>query len=73
MTLLSSLQMFILAQVMTGGGPREQTTTILMSIYQNAFRFQNMGWAAAMSFVLFLIIFTFTMIQFRVLKTDWEY
>ena len=73
MTLLSSLQMFILAQVMTAGGPREQTTTILMSIYQNAFRFQNMGWAAAMSFVLFLIIFTFTMIQFRVLKTDWEY
>jgi len=73
MTLLSSLQMFILAQVMTSGGPREQTQTILMSIYQNAFRYQNMGWAAAMSFVLFLIILTFTLLQFRVLKTDWEY
>jgi ABC-type sugar transport system permease subunit len=73
MTLLSSLQMFILAQVMTNGGPREQTQTILMSIYQNAFRYQNMGWAAAMSFVLFVIILSFTLLQFRVLKTDWEY
>ena len=73
MTILSSLQMFILAQVMTRGGPREQTQTILMSIYQNAFRYQNMGWAAAMSFILFGIIMVFTLLQFRFLRSDWEY
>ncbi|NBU65559.1 MAG: sugar ABC transporter permease, partial [Chloroflexia bacterium] len=73
MTILSSLQMFILAQVMTTGGPREQTTTMLMSIYSNAFRYQNMGWAAAMSMVLFGIIMLFTIIQFRFLRSDWEY
>jgi ABC-type sugar transport system permease subunit len=73
MTILSSLQMFILAQVMTAGGPREQTTTMLMSIYSNAFRYQNMGWAAAMSMVLFGIIMLFTIIQFRFLRSDWEY
>lgn len=73
MTMLSSLQMFILAQVMTAGGPREQTTTMLMSIYQNAFRYQSMGWAAAMSMVLFLIILVLTVTQFRFLRSDWEY
>lgn len=73
MTMLSSLQMFILAQVMTSGGPREQTTTMLMSIYQNAFRYQSMGWAAAMSMVLFLIILVLTVTQFRLLRSDWEY
>lgn len=73
MTVLSSLQMFILTQVMTSGGPREQTTTMLMSIYQHAFRYQNMGWAAAMSMVLFVIILLFTVAQFRLLRTDWEY
>jgi ABC-type sugar transport system permease subunit len=73
MTMLSSLQMFILAQVMTSGGPREQTTTMLMSIYQNAFRYQSMGWAAAMSMVLFLIILILTVTQFRLLRSDWEY
>jgi ABC-type sugar transport system permease subunit len=73
MTVLSSLQMFILTQVMTSGGPREQTTTMLMTIYQHAFRYQNMGWAAAMSMVLFVIILLFTVAQFRFLRTDWEY
>jgi multiple sugar transport system permease protein len=70
---LSTLQQFVLFDVMTNGGPREQTTTILMSVFNNAFRYQNMGWAAAMSTVLFLIILTFTVLQFRVLRTDWEY
>jgi multiple sugar transport system permease protein len=73
LTMLSTLQQFVLFDVMTGGGPREQTTTILMSVFNNAFRYQNMGWAAAMSTVLFLIILTFTVLQFRVLRTDWEY
>lgn len=73
MTILSSLQMFILAQVMTAGGPREQTTTMLMSIYSNAFRYQNMGWAAAMSMILFGTIVLFTVLQFRFLRSDWEY
>jgi ABC-type sugar transport system permease subunit len=73
LTMLSSLQQFVLFNVMTDGGPRDQTTTILMSVYSNAFRYQNMGWAAAMSTVLFLIILAFTVLQFRLLRTDWEY
>ena len=44
-----------------------------LSIYENAFRYQNMGWAAAISMVLFIIILIITIIQFKFLQTDWEY
>ena len=54
--MLSSFQVFVIFQVMTNGGPSNQTTPLVMSIYENAFRYQNMGWAAAISMVLFAII-----------------
>ena len=73
LTMLSSLQVFVIFDVMTNGGPRNQTTPLVMSIYENAFRYQNMGWAAAISMVLFLIILIVTLVQFRFLRTDWEY
>ena len=73
MTMLSSFQVFVIFQVMTNGGPSNQTTPLVMSIYLNAFKYQNMGWAAAISMVLFLIILVVTAVQFRVLRTDWEY
>jgi multiple sugar transport system permease protein len=73
LTMLSSLQVFVIFNVMTDGGPRNQTTPLVMSIYENAFRFQNMGWAASISMVLFLMILGITLLQFRFLRTDWEY
>ncbi len=73
LTMLSSFQVFVIFQVMTNGGPSNQTTPLVMSIYLNAFKYQNMGWAAAISMVLFLIIMAVTAIQFRLLRTDWEY
>jgi ABC-type sugar transport system permease subunit len=73
MTMLSSFQVFAIFQVMTNGGPSNQTTPLVLSIYLNAFKYGNMGWAAAISMVLFLITLVVTVIQFRVLRTDWEY
>jgi ABC-type sugar transport system permease subunit len=73
LTMLSSFQVFVIFQVMTNGGPSNQTTPLVMSIYLNAFKYQNMGWAAAISMVLFLIILAVTAIQYRLLRTDWEY
>jgi multiple sugar transport system permease protein/raffinose/stachyose/melibiose transport system permease protein len=73
MTMLSSFQVFDVIQVMTDGGPNNQTRVMMLDIYDNAFRFQRMGWAAAVSFVLFLIVMIVTVIQMRVLRTDWEY
>jgi multiple sugar transport system permease protein len=73
MTMLSSFQVFDIIQVMTNGDPNNQTQVLLLDIYKNAFRYQNLGWAAAESFVLFLIVMTVTIIQMRILRTDWEY
>jgi multiple sugar transport system permease protein len=73
LTMISSFQQFVIFYQMTGGGPRDQTVTLVMTIYQNAFRYQNMGWAAAISMVLFLIILALTLVQFRFLRSDWEY
>ena len=54
LTMISSFQVFDLFQVMTNGGPDDQTRALSLDIYENAFRYQRMGWAAAVSVVLFL-------------------
>jgi len=46
---------------------------MMLDIYDNAFRYQRMGWAAAVSLVLFVIVMVVTVVQMRVLRTDWEY
>ena len=74
LTVLSSLQVFTIFQLLTRGGPKNQTQTMLLSIYENAFRFENtLGLASAMSMILFMIILVLTVIQFRLLRTEWEY
>jgi ABC-type sugar transport system permease subunit len=73
MTMLSSFQVFDIIQVMTRGGPNNQTRVLVLDIYENAFRFQRMGWAAAISFVLVIIVMIVTVVQMRLLRTEWEY
>ena len=73
MTMLSSFQVFDIIQVMTNGDPGNQTQVLMLDIYKNAFRYQRLGWAAAESFVLFLIVMGVTIFQMRALRTDWEY
>lgn len=51
--------------IMTGGGPSGSTETIVYYIYNNAFQWFNMGYAAAIAWVLFLLVFAITYIQFR--------
>jgi ABC-type sugar transport system permease subunit len=73
MTMLSSFQVFDVIQVMTNGNPNNQTRVLVLDIYDNAFRYQRMGWAAAVSLVLVAIVMIVTVIQMRVLRTEWEY
>ena len=74
LTIISSLQVFVIFQLLTRGGPQNQTQTMLLSIYENAFRFaNNLGLSSAMSMILFMIILILTVIQFRILRTEWEY
>jgi ABC-type sugar transport system permease subunit len=74
LTVISSLQVFVIFQLLSRGGPKNQTQTMVLSIYENAFRFTNsLGLASAMSMILFIIILVLTVIQFRILRTEWEY
>jgi ABC-type sugar transport system permease subunit len=74
MTMLSSWQVFVLFFVMTGrGGPANQTRVLVLHIYETAFRNQEMGQAATVAMVLFLIIMVTTLLQLKLLKKDWEY
>ena len=68
--IINSFQVFDQAFIMTGGGPANATNTIVYNIYQNAFQFFKMGYAAAMAWVLFAIIFIVTVVQFR-LQSRW--
>ena len=54
LTVISSLQVFVIFQLLTRGGPQNQTQTLLLSIYENAFKFaNNLGLSAAMSMMAF--------------------
>jgi multiple sugar transport system permease protein len=56
---------FQAAYVMTKGGPNGATSTISYYIYNHAFQWFNMGYAAAISVVLFAMVFVVTMINWR--------
>ncbi len=65
--LIGSFQVFGEIYVMTDGGPGNATLTYSYFLYQNAFTWFKMGYASSLGYVLFLIIFILTLIQFRFL------
>lgn len=66
--LINSFQVFEQVWIMTGGGPVGSTSVIVEQIVRNAFTFGRLGYAAAMSWVLFAMIFTVTLLQSRLQK-----
>lgn len=70
LTTISSFQVFDSAYVMTNGGPYYATTTLVYYIYSNAFDRYQMGYAAAIAFVLFIIILTVSLIQRYIFRGD---
>ncbi|MGH2394454.1 MAG: carbohydrate ABC transporter permease, partial [Candidatus Limnocylindria bacterium] len=60
------LQFFEEPFVMTRGGPLDKTLSVAYYTY-NQFGFGNYSYAAAMSYVLFVVIVIFSLVQFRVL------
>lgn len=71
-SIINSFQVFDQAFIMTEGGPANATNTLVFNIYRYAFQFFQMGYAAAMAWVLFAIIFVVTLVQFRYQK-QWVY
>lgn len=62
-SLINSFQVFDQVNVMTDGGPGNATTVLVQNIYNSAFKYSEMGYASAMSWVLFLIIFVVSLVQ----------
>ncbi len=67
-SMIGSFQVFDLAFVLTKGGPGDATNTMVMYIYNQAFQFFHMGYAAAIAWVLFGIIFVITLLQHQLQK-----
>ncbi len=70
---IAGFQIFERVYIMTGGGPINSTMTIVQLIYQTAFSDFNYGKASAEALILFAIIATFSVVQFKFLSTDVEY
>jgi multiple sugar transport system permease protein len=67
MGMIGSFQVFTQSYVMSNGGPNYASLFMVQYLYQNAFKYFNMGYASAIAWVLFVIILIFTAIQFKVL------
>ena len=63
---IASLQIFVIPQLMTGGGPNFTSSSLLMLIYNSAFVQFKFGYASAIGVILFLITAVFAVVQFRV-------
>jgi multiple sugar transport system permease protein len=65
LTIAGYFQLFAEPYVMTQGGPLQSTVSVLYFMYEEGFKWWNLGSASAVAFLLFLIIFGVTMLQLR--------
>lgn len=68
LTMAGYFQLFAEPYVMTQGGPVESTVSVLYFMYEQGFKWWNLGYATAVAFVLFLILFALTLLQLRISK-----
>ncbi len=71
-SMIGSFQIFTNVYVMTRGGPGTATLVYVYYLYQNAFEYLKMGYAAALAWILFLVILLLTWLQFKA-STRWVY
>lgn len=67
-TMIGYFQLFAEPYVMTQGGPLNSTLSIVLYMYQEGFRWWNIGYSTAIAFALFIIILIGTLIQFKLQK-----
>jgi ABC-type sugar transport system permease subunit len=69
MSMIGSFQVFDIVYVLTSGGPLGSTKVLVFYIYEHAFKFFEMGYASAVSYFLFAILFIFTMLQVKYMRS----
>ncbi len=73
---ISFLRLFALVQNMSPqgtGGPLKSTTTVVLEVYRKGFSSYDMGYAAALTVILFFVILLITVVQLRFLTRRFEY
>lgn len=70
MNVIGSFQVFGQVYMITRGGPLLSTRTLVQYIYDTAFNNYRMGYAAAISWLLFLVIAAFSVFQFRLMREE---
>jgi multiple sugar transport system permease protein len=63
--MIGSFQLFAEPYVMTQGGPGDATLSVVLLMYEQGFRWWNLGYAAAIAFLLFAIMLAGTILQLR--------
>jgi len=71
-TMIGYFQLFAEPYVMTQGGPLNSTLSLVLLMYQQGFRWWNMGYSAALAFVLFAFILAASVIQTRLQRKGGE-
>lgn len=71
-TMIGYFQLFAEPYVMTQGGPLRSTLSVVLLMYEEGFRWWRMGYAAAIAFILFLIILAGTLLQMRLQRETAE-
>ncbi len=66
--IIGSFQIFGIINIMTDGGPGNSTTVMAHYIYIAGFRYNKMGYAAAMAWFLLILILIVTLIQWKIQK-----
>ena len=67
---IGGFSLFIEPYIMTGGGPMSSTLSAFLYIYQQAFSFYHMGYAATLGFFFAMIVLTVILIQKRIIEKE---
>jgi multiple sugar transport system permease protein len=73
MSIIGSFQVFDTVYVLTSGGPLGSTKVLVFYLYEQAFKFFDMGYASAVAYLLFALVFILTMLQMKYLRGSVHY
>src|SRR5690625_1642741 len=69
--IIAVLKIFVVIQLLTGGGPNNASTTLMYYLYNNAFKYNQLGIASAVGVIMFTITILLSIPQLRaLLKKD---
>ncbi len=71
MAVIGAFKIFVPIKIMTDGGPGSSSMVLVLNIYKQGFEFLEMGYASAMTVVLFIIVMIITIVQWKFIKTDY--